>query len=207
MEDQMAAAVWISAIADFATAVVAGIALYAAFRELGHLKDSVRQAGESIQQTEHSLQLAERSLRYDAYTGTIDRLEKHREARHILYDDVPKQPSAAGIIALDAKKLRKLDAMLREFDALGLLVKHGVVPLGFVMDFYSRPLVVAWHRLEPHITEERRKRGQPGHMKKLEMLALFAKKHRDAEHPDEETFFVSPESEQTFAAQERLWVR
>jgi hypothetical protein len=76
-----------------------------------------------------------------------------------------------------------------------LLVKYGTVPLEFVVDYYSRPIVVTWHRLQPWIEEERKKRNQPGHMRLFELLAIHAKKHRDLEHSGEETFTLTKEQE------------
>ena len=37
-----------------------------------------------------------------------------------------------------------LDNLARSYDLLGVLVKHGVAPVEFVMDLYSRPLVSGW---------------------------------------------------------------
>jgi len=162
----------IGAIASIVTAIIAVIGIYPLFR---------------------SLMQSERSLRFGVYSQILETLEKTRQARHLLYDEVPKEPSATSLSKLSPDQTEQLDELARAFDKLGLLVKHGVVPLDFVFDFYSRPIVVAWHRLEPHITEERRKRNQPGHMAKFEMLAIEAKKHRDRYHPGEETFTLTTE--------------
>ena len=83
--------------------------------------------------------------------------------------------------------------MAREFDNLGLLVMHCVIPLDFVLDYYSRPLVQAWPRLKEYIICVRNERKQPGHMKMFKNLAIAAKKHRDKYHPREETFSISKE--------------
>jgi hypothetical protein len=162
----------IGAIASIVTTIIAVIGIYPVFR---------------------SLRQSERSLRFGVYIKILEMLEATREARHLLYDKVPKQPNTASLDTLSSDEVEKMDELARTFDKLGLLVKHGVVPLDFVLDFYSRPLVVAWHRLEPHITAERRKRNQPGHMVKFEMLAIEAKKHRDRYHPGEETFNLTDE--------------
>lgn len=71
---------------------------------------------------------------------------------------------------------------------LGVLVKHGVAPVDFVMDFYSRPLVKGWQYLEPMIAAERRSRKQPGHMRKFQVLAAGAREHRRLAYPDERSF-------------------
>ena len=170
----------IAAVARIVTALIAIIGIYPLFRRL-------------VQ--------SERSLRFGVYHQILEMLEKTRQARHLLYDKVPSEPSATSLNALSPDELSQLDDLARTFDKLGVLVKHSVVPLDFVMDFYSRPIVVAWHRLEPLITEERRKRSQPGHMIKFEMLAIEAKKHRDEHHEGEETFILTNEQNKKW----RMW--
>jgi cytochrome c-type biogenesis protein CcmH/NrfG len=160
------------ATASIITAIIAVIGIYPLFR---------------------SLKQSERSLRFNVYNQVLEMLEQTRQARHLLYDKVPKEPSEASLSQLSPDETEQLDELVRTFDKLGLLVKHGVVPLDFVLDFYSYPIVVAWHRLEPHVTTQRRKRNQPGHMVKFEMLAIEAKKHRDRYHPGEETFTLTNE--------------
>lgn len=162
----------VGAVASIVTVIVAVIGVYPLF---------------------HSLKQTERALRFDVYYQVLEMLEKTRQARHLLYDNVPQEPSDTSLSQLSPQEIEQLDEFARTCDKLGLLVKHGVVPLDFVLDFYSRPLVIAWHRLEPHVTAERRKRNQPGHMVKFEMLAIEAKKHRDSDHPGEETFNLTPE--------------
>ena len=121
--------------------------------------------------------------------------EPHRKARHILYDKVSKEPSVESLRNLTDKEIEMIDEMIRAFDNLGLLVKYGSASLDFVLATYSRPLVIAWHRLEHYIMKERLQKPQKGHMKMFEMLAICAKKHRDKCHPGEETFTLSLEQE------------
>jgi hypothetical protein len=142
-----------------------------------------------------NLRSSERSLRFNVYIQVIEMLDEMRRARHLLYEKFPREPCDASLSQLSREEIDQLDDLLRTFDKLGLLVKHGVVPLEFVLDFYSYPIVVTWHRLKPYITAERLKRNQPGHMVKFEMLAIEAKKHRDKHHRGEETFPVTTEPE------------
>jgi hypothetical protein len=134
-----------------------------------------------------SLKSSERSLQFNVYNEILEMLEKMRPARHLLYEKVPREPSTS-LNGLTEEERKQLDELLRSFDKLGLLVSHGVVPIEFVLDFYSYPVVVAWHRLGLYIKEEREKRNQPDHMGKFERLAVKAKEYRDKYHPGEETF-------------------
>ena len=138
------------------------------------------------------VRVSERSLRANVYFRILEMLEKLRDARHLLEAKLTK-PNLQQFDALDESDRKTLDGLARAYDQLGLLVKHGAVPLDFVMDFYSRPLVVAWNRLSPHVRRIRDERGQPGHMVKFEMLAIEAKIHRDKHHSKEESFALSKE--------------
>ncbi|MBI2927083.1 MAG: hypothetical protein HYY24_15415 [Verrucomicrobia bacterium] len=138
------------------------------------------------------VRVAERALRADVYFRVLEMLEANRDVRHLLEGKLPK-PDLKLFESLSPDEQKKLDGLARVYDQVGLLVKHGAIPLDFLMDFYSRPLVVAWSRLSPHIRCVREQRGQPGHMVKFEMLAIEAKIHRDKHHKGEETFNISTE--------------
>lgn len=136
-----------------------------------------------------SLKQQERSLRFGVYYQVIEMMEKTREERRNIQDRVQPGKAVGYFNTLkDEKQKNAFDEVARTFDKLGLLVKNGVVPLDFVMDFYARPIVITWHRVREYVEEERKERGQPGHMKKFEELALLAKDHRDKYHKGEETF-------------------
>lgn len=173
----------IAASGSIAAAIIASFGLY-----------SLKLASTSIKQTEHS-------LRFSVYDGIIKMCDEKRNDRHFLYDKVsPETPSAESVIELkDPGAVEKIDGVARTFDDLGVLVKNGAVPLEFVFDYYSAPIVVTWHRLQPYVDYLRNtKKKQLGHMKKFEILAIYCKKHRDKEHPGEETFKLSDE-------QKKIW--
>ncbi|NQS99346.1 MAG: hypothetical protein HQ591_12930 [candidate division Zixibacteria bacterium] len=138
------------------------------------------------------IRIANCSLRGAMYSRILDMMEPVREYRHLLERKL-KEPNLKVFDSLSEGEKKNLDNLARTYDKLGLLVKHSDVPLEFVLDFYSRPLVVAWHRLSPHINRTREERNQPGHMVKFEMLAIAAKLHRDKYHKGEETFPLSEE--------------
>src|SRR5260370_34643237 len=103
------------AIASIITAIIAAIGIYPIFR---------------------SLKQSERSLRFGVYTQVLEMLEETREARHLLYDKVPTNPTMNSYSQLSDDELKQLDGLARTFDTIGLLVKHKTVPLEFVLDFY-----------------------------------------------------------------------
>jgi len=160
----------LGALASIITAMIAIISIYPIFR---------------------SLKQSERSLRFNVYNQVVEKMERTRKARHLLYTKVPETPSTTSLNLLSPDEIEQLDDLTRSFDEIGLLIKYGVVPLGFVLDFYSHPIVIAWHRLEPSIMAERSKRNQPFHMYHFEQLAREAKKYRDKEQPGGETFHIS----------------
>lgn len=138
------------------------------------------------------IRLADRSLRGEAYFRILEMMEATREHRHLLEQKL-SEPNLQSFNSLSDGEKEMLDHLARTYDKLGLLVKHRAVPLSFILDFYSRPLVVAWHKLAPHIRSVRYERKQPGHMVKFEMLAIAAKMHRDKFHKGEESFPLSNE--------------
>ncbi|MFC1792726.1 hypothetical protein ACFL3Q_03975 [Planctomycetota bacterium] len=130
---------------------------------------------------------AERASRIQALRQIFDLLEECRKERHLLEDKIAANPSFDVLTASPAEKL-SFDKLARSYDILGALVKHGVAPIEFVMDFYSRPLVKGWIYLEPMVAEERRTRKQPGHMLKFQILATGAAKYRKGVYPNEQSF-------------------
>lgn len=135
-----------------------------------------------------SLKQQERSLRFGVYYQVIEMMEKTREFRRKIERDIKIGKTLEYFNNLEEEEKDQFDEVARTFDKLGLLVKHGVVPLDFVMDFYSRPIVGTWLRMQDYIKSQREVKKQPGHMKKFEELALLAKEHRVKYHTSEETF-------------------
>ncbi len=84
-----------------------------------------------------------------------------------------------------------LDKLAREYDKAGLLVKHKIIPIDFLFDFYSQPITKAWKFIHPFIENERKKRGQPGHMKKFEILAIGASLYRKDKYQEDCQFIIS----------------
>ena len=156
------------AIASIATALIALIGLY-------------------------SLILAGRSLRSTVYFQVLEMMEQTRDERHILEELIPANAAINDFNKLTEPQIKQLDRLARNYDKLGLLVKHHTVPLSFVLDFYSRPLVVGWHRMAPYINTVRATRNQANHMAKFEELAIKAKQYRDKYHPGEESFSLHTE--------------
>jgi hypothetical protein len=97
--------------------------------------------------------------------------------------------------------IKQLDEMARSFDKVGLLVEHKILPIAFIFDFYSFPVVVAWHRLEPYIESERISKVLPYHMIMFERLALRTKEYRDKHNLGGETFTTSLELTKKWHAQ------
>jgi hypothetical protein len=44
---------------------------------------------------------------------------------------------------------------LGAMEALGILVHHRQIPIELVDDFFSGPVVISWHKLEPYVEETR----------------------------------------------------
>jgi hypothetical protein len=145
---------------------------------------------------------SERSLRFNVYYQAIEMLEKTRAARHLLYEKIPKDASNFNFGDLNKEEMEQLDELARTYDKLGLLVKHKVIPLNFILDFYSRPIILTWSRLEPYIIAERKKRMQPAHMKMFQLLAINVLKH-STEDIGGETFTGSAEE----ASNLKVWRR
>jgi hypothetical protein len=135
-----------------------------------------------------SVRHAEHSLRASVYEQAFEMLEKTRQGRHLLYEKVPPEANADFFDQLSSDDLIQLDEVARSFDKVGLLVEHKILPSEFIFDFYSFPLVLIWHRLEPYIRRERERRGQPLHMIMFERLAIKTKAYRDKKNLGGETF-------------------
>jgi hypothetical protein len=148
---------------------------------------TVRQFRRNLALSRTSIIEAERASRVRAFREVFDTMEQCRDQRHLLEERIAADLTFDVMEAPDADKL-DLDKLARSYDMLGLMVKHGVAPVEVVMDFYSRPLVRGWQYLEPMVADTRRKRSQPGHMWKFQVLAAGAREHRRIVYPDERSF-------------------
>jgi len=140
-----------------------------------------------------SVRHAERSLRADVYSQAFEMLEKTRQGRHLLYDNVPKETNEEYFEQLSPEEMMQLDEVARSFDKVGLLVEHKILPPEFIFDFYSFPVVITWHRLEPYIKSVRNRRELPLHMIMFERLAIRTKSFRDRNNLGGETFIPQRE--------------
>jgi hypothetical protein len=73
----------------------------------------------------------------------------------------------------------KFHALARSYDKIGLLVKHGAIPVEFLFEFYSAPILMAWKHTRGLVFKERAIRKQEGHMRLFETLAAGAAIHRN----------------------------
>jgi len=172
-------------IAMIFLAVVAVIGIYYWFK-------SLRQFSENLMLSRKGILENKRASRIQALRHILELMEDCRGERHLLEESIAADPKYNVLKASETDE-NKLDKLARSYDKLGALVKHGVAPIEFVMDFYSRPLVKGWQYLEPMISAERRKREQPGHMLKFQILAAGALEYRRRVYPSERSFDIPKE--------------
>lgn len=165
----------------FVTLLVVVGAAFTAFQQLRYLSE---QAAASA-----------RDLRFQIYRDLLTMIDEFETERHRIEEDFPKDSASFDFESLPRERREQLERVCRSFDKLGMMVAQGIIPWSFLRDFHTRGLVVVWHRLAPFIKNLRNKRSQLGHMKQFQMLAIEAKKRRDALYPDEETFDLSSEEE------------
>jgi hypothetical protein len=147
-----------------------------------------------------NLRASQRSLRSKVYFDTLALLEGQngevRALRHVLEEQL-KTARKVGlpfdILTAEPAVVEKLDTLARSYDKVGLLVKHGVVPVDFLFDFYSRPIVTGWTHIGPLVRNERNSRDQSGHMLKFEVLAVGASLYREAKYQEAPKFSISAE--------------
>lgn len=174
-----------ASIATIVLAIVASIGIYPWFKSLKQFRHNLTLA-------QKSNTASERASRIQTLQYVLHIMEDCRDARHVLEEKIAANPQFDVLTAPNNEK-KCLDTLARSYDKLGALVKHGVAPIDFVMDFYSRPLVKGWQYLEPLITQERRKRNQPGHMLKFQILAGGAMQYRSNVYPNERSFDLPKE--------------
>jgi hypothetical protein len=153
-------------IASIITALVALIGVYPLFKSLWN---------------------AERNLRFQVFRDVLELMEDSHTERQLLEKKISE--TEFNVDNATDEERRSYERIIRTWDKLGLLVKHGVVPLDFVLDFYSRPLVLSWRYLEPLVIKKRLKRKQPGHRIKFEILAKLAQQDRQKNYPNEDHYF------------------
>jgi hypothetical protein len=154
----------------------------------------------SVRPLFRNLHASELSLRSRVYFDTLTLLDgkegEVRDLRHLLEQQI-KLAKASGkqfdILTTAVDVRQRLDKLARAYDKVGLLVKHGAVPVDFLFDFYSRPIVVAWTQIRPLVQSVRNDRGQPGHMLKFEILAIGASVYRLDKYSEPSPFPISAE--------------
>jgi hypothetical protein len=134
-----------------------------------------------------NLRIANRALRARVSLDALQLLEgkdgRMRENRLLLDDLATRLKDDKELIDLrfkDTKTINQLHELARAYDTAGLLVKHGLIPISLLFDFYSRPIALAWKHLKSWVSEERarRKPTQARHLLKFEVLATGAALYR-----------------------------
>jgi hypothetical protein len=96
-------------------------------------------------------------------------------ARRVVYkyrenlNQSPKDWAQAGIDAADL--------VIRRFDAVGRMVKRGMLPSDYILDGWSIPICQTWAALEKYIQHQRQERSNPSIGEELEALAIAAEKY------------------------------
>jgi hypothetical protein len=85
----------------------------------------------------------------------------------------------------------------------GLLVKHQVMPIAVLFDFYSLAIVRAWQHLKHNVDEERKGRNQEGYMRKFEVIAIGAALYRKKVKNERPQFEIDKETEAEWKRWER----
>lgn len=153
------------------------------------------------------LRISEKNLRakiaWDAFALLEGKDGETRKQRHLLDQLLKKARSCErefNILDEDPGDREKLDELARAYDMAGHLVKHRLISVDLLFDFYSRPIAQAWQYLAPMINEKRNEEDstQPGHMKQhmrqFEILAAGAVLYRKEKYPGESPFDISSEA-------------
>jgi hypothetical protein len=147
----------------------------------------------------------QRSLRAKVFFDSFNLLEGQngelRDLREKLRSEIKKdtdQHLKFDILVKPDTLQKELDKLGRSYDKIGLLVKHSVVPVSFLFDFYSDPIIKAWQYLSPYYIKIRNDRNQYGHMLKFEILATGAALYRMKKKKETPPFEITPENK-------RMW--
>jgi hypothetical protein len=119
-----------------------------------------------------------------------------RQNRHLLeklVKDAKERGTEFDILQASSANRHKLDELARAYDMAGHLVKHRLIPIELLFDFYSRPIALAWQYLGPIIEKSRNDQAlrQPGHMKQFEILAAGAAIYRRKKCPQETPYPIA----------------
>lgn len=159
----------IGAIASIITAVTAIITATVAIITLFPLAKSLLQA--------------DRNLRFSIYTEVFEMVEQHREEYEELDALIFSKKGFNIMEDISEDERKKFYKLARLYDRWGQFVIDGLLPIDFILDYYSRPLMQTWEAMGPYIEIQRRTRNQPGHMAKFHFLADEAKKYRENRYP------------------------
>ncbi|NLI40521.1 MAG: DUF4760 domain-containing protein [Caldisericales bacterium] len=139
----------------------------------------------------------EKNMRLESYTKIIDMMENAWNEDNSIelinsfkeLDEPSTIKNYESLPIVDDKDKNKITQkriilLIRSIDKLGLLVKHGVVPVNFVSDFYSSRIVSTWRMLWPVIEKLRKEKKHPGLYTKVEILTYIATTHRAKWHDE-----------------------
>lgn len=143
----------------------------------------------------------QKSLRAKVFFDSFNLLEGQngelRDLREKLRSEVKNdtdQQKKFDILIKPVPLQKEFDKLGRSYDKIGLLVKHGVVPVSFLFDFYSDPIIKAWQHLSPYYIKIRTDRKQYGHMLKFEILATGAALYRMKKKKETPPFDITPKN-------------
>jgi hypothetical protein len=123
----------------------------------------------------------------------LERLVKDAHDRQLPFD----------INNVSQKDRETLHQLARAWDMAGLLVKHQVMPIAVLFDFYSLAIVRAWQHLKHNVDEERKGRNQEGYMRKFEVIAIGAALYRKKVKNERPQFEIDKETEAEWKRWER----
>lgn len=115
---------------------------------------------------------AQRHTRTDSLLRIIDRMEEHRNSRHVVYS-LASDPKS-----WNDSQAQAADDVCRSFDILGYLHREHVVPDSLLREFYAVAVVRCWKRCQKYVYQMRSERNQPGHYRAFEELAKHCRKLR-----------------------------
>jgi hypothetical protein len=94
---------------------------------------------------------------YNLLEGKNNELRDLRDKIRAKVKERKKENREFNILTKDVPVQKEFDQLGRAYDKIGLLVKPGVVPVGFLFDFYSKPISEAWQVLSPYYNKKKRK--------------------------------------------------
>lgn len=108
-----------------------------------------------------SLRVSQRSLKAKVSLDALQLLEgkdgRTRDNRLLLESLVKTLEDKNDLLDLryrDKETRDRLHELARAYDMAGLLVKHGLIPISLLFDFYSRPIALAWKHLGAWVKQE-----------------------------------------------------